>query len=158
MPKIMVSARLMSRRYVYQLIQFKEHEIFLAGIWYITGFLQVPFEVEKLSNSKSTYDAKKKFEILVNAVTSFSNKILSAILYIGLVITVLPIVYSAYLIFRVSFTNHIVEGWTTVVVSILLIGDVIVLFLGIIGMYIFKIFTETKNRPYTIVKDGYRKT
>ncbi|MBD1878320.1 glycosyltransferase family 2 protein [Coleofasciculus sp. FACHB-T130] len=157
LPQNIVTARLMSRKYVKSLLRFREREVFLAGVWHITGYEQVPMYVVKHSKSETTYSFSKKMNILVNAVTSFSNKPLIYIFYIGLFMALISAIFILDLVRRKLLFNTTLVGWTSLIVSIWFIGGLIICFLGVIGMYISKIFIETKNRPYTIVRQLYQR-
>ena len=73
LPKNIVTARLMTRRYVNALLQHEEREIFIAGLWLITGFDQRPQMIKKHSTSQTSYTFSKKMSLVINSVTSFSN-------------------------------------------------------------------------------------
>jgi putative glycosyltransferase len=152
-----VVARLMTRRYVDALLSHEEREVFLAGLWVITGFEQHPQMVEKHNTSKTTYTFSRKMSLLVNSVTSFTNAPLVGIFYFGVIISATVAIFAIYfLIYRLFFARPI-SGWTSVIVSIWLLGGFIIAFIGILGIYISKIFSETKRRPYTIVRQIYGK-
>jgi putative glycosyltransferase len=158
LPENIVTARLMTRRYVEALLLHEEREVFLAGLWFITGFDQQAHTVHKHSNSETTYSFRRKLSLLVNSVTSFSNAPLIGIFYIGLLISVLSLVYIAFLVVNRVFLAKPLSGWTSVMASIWLIGGMVISFIGVVGIYLSKIFTETKQRPYTIVRRIYAKT
>lgn len=155
LPRNVVTARLMTRRYVSALLLHREREVFLAGLWSITGFDQDSVQVKKHHESESTYTLKKKMSILVNSVTSFSNAPLVWIFYLGSGISSISILYIAYLLFNWAFLAAPVDGWTSVIASIWLLGGLIISFIGVLGIYLSKIFSETKQRPYTIVRQVY---
>ncbi len=155
LPENAVTARLMTRRYVDALLKFDEREVFLAGLWYITGFDQRQQPVRKLDSSKTTYTLRRKLAVFVNSVTSFSNVPLVSVFYIGLVISLVAGSYTLYLVFFWAFLAKPLSGWTSVMASIWLLGGLIISFIGIVGIYISKIFSETKRRPYTIIKQIY---
>ncbi|MDT6960367.1 MULTISPECIES: glycosyltransferase family 2 protein [unclassified Cupriavidus] len=155
LPENVVTARLMSRRYVDALISHEEREVFMAGLWHITGFAQCPQTVRKHSTSETTYTLRRKMSLLVNSVTSFSNAPLVGIFYFGLAISAVALVYIAYLILNWMFLSHPMSGWTSVMASIWLLGGLIISFIGVVGLYLSKVFSETKRRPYTIVRKIY---
>ncbi|MDY7577590.1 glycosyltransferase family 2 protein [Herbaspirillum sp. RTI4] len=157
LPENIVTARLMSRRYVNALLLHKESEIFIAGLWHITGFQQQPHLVKKHSTSQTTYTFSKKISLLVNSVTSFSNVPLVGIFYIGVIISIFTAIYILYLITDWVFFAKPLSGWTSVMASIWLIGGMVISFIGVVGIYLSKIFSETKQRPYTIVRQIYAK-
>jgi putative glycosyltransferase len=157
LPENVVTARLMTRRYVDALLRFDEREVFLAGLWHITGFDQRPQTVRKLSTSETTYNFCRKLSLLVNSVTSFSNAPLVGVFYIGVAISLVAGAYIAYLIFFWAFLAMPPSGWTSVMASIWLLGGLIISFIGVVGIYLSKVFSETKRRPYTIIRQIYGK-
>lgn len=155
MPRNTIAARLMSKRYVKNLVQFKENELFIDGLFYLTGFNQIPVFVNKLSKGHSTYTLRKKLALFLNAVTSLSNKPLLYIAYTGFGISSFTSIYILYLIINKLFFAKPLEGWTSLIVSTWLLGGMIIFFIGLIGIYLSKIFIETKHRPYTIIREIY---
>ena len=157
LPENIVTARLMTRRYVDALLSHQEREVFMAGLWHITGFVQNPRLIKKHSTSETTYTFRRKMSLLVNSVTSFSNAPLIGIFYIGLAISLLSCVYITYLLIIKLTQATPVDGWTSVMASIWLLGGMIISFIGVVGIYLSKIFSETKQRPYTIVRQVHGK-
>jgi len=155
LPHNVVTARLMTRRYVDALLRHEEREVFMAGLWFITGFDQRPQVVRKLDTSKSTYTLRRKLSLLVNSVTSFSNLPLVGIFYVGAIIFALAWVYTLYLVISWLFFSTTLAGWTSVMASIWLLGGLVISFMGVIGIYLSKVFSETKRRPYSIVRNIY---
>jgi len=155
LPQNVVTARLMTRRYVEALLRHREREVFMAGLWHITGFAQTGKKVQKQSSSETTYTLRRKLSLLVNSVTSFSNAPLISIFYIGLVISFFSTVYIAYLVLQRLLWAAPLGGWTSVMASIWLLGGMIISFIGVVGIYLAKIFSEAKQRPYTIVRHVY---
>lgn len=156
-PNNIVTARLMSRRYVDALLLHREREINIGGLWLITGFAQRQLVVIKHSSSPTTYSLSRKFGHLVNAVTSFSSLPLVFTFYSGLVISLTALVYIAYLVLRYFFIAS-PPGYLSIIASIWLFSGLIIFFMGIQGIYIAKIFSEVKQRPYSIVRHVYRST
>lgn len=148
--------RLMSRRYVKALVQHRDTEIFLAGLWAMTGFLQVPVPVTKVHKGSTTYTLPRKLSAAVNAVTSFSNKPLVYIFYLGGIIISLASLAACYLIVRSLVWGDFLVGWPSLVVSVWLLGGLMLFCQGVIGIYLAKVFMETKKRPYTIIRAIYK--
>lgn len=155
-PDNIVTARLMTRRYVKALLLHREREINIGGLWHITGFKQCSHPIEKLSSSETTYTLRRKVSHFVNAITSFSNAPLVWIFYVGVGISTLASFYTLYLIANYLLLSRPVSGYTSIMASIWLLGGLIISFIGVIGIYLAKIFSETKQRPYTIVRHIYR--
>ncbi len=155
-PDNIVTARLMTRRYVDALIAHREREINIGGLWIVTGFKQRQQQIVKLAGSPTTYSVSRKISHLVNAVTSFSSSPLVFTFYAGLTISGSALAYIVYLIFKYMFIATPPTGYTSIIVSIWLFSGLIIFFLGIQGVYIAKVFSEVKQRPYTIVRRIYR--
>jgi putative glycosyltransferase len=157
-PENLVTVRLMTRRYVSALVAHGERETVIAGLWALTGFEQIPIGVTKHARSATTYSFRHKVSVLVNSITSFSARPLEFIFYLGLAIGVLASAAAAYLVVRRMFFGILLPGWPSLIVSVWLLGGLILACLGIIGIYLSKIFIETKQRPYTIVRNVYERT
>lgn len=152
-PENVCSARLMTRRYVNALLEFRERELFMAGIWHMAGFTQLPILVEKRQSSPTTYGLLRLVTIFINAITAFSIRPLQIIGLSGLVLSALALVYTLTIVFRAMTSGIAVEGWASVMSATLLIGGVSMLFNGIMAIYIGKIFIEVKQRPRAIIRD-----
>jgi putative glycosyltransferase len=151
-----VTARLMTRRYVDALLRFGEREVDLTGLWVITGYDQRPWPVTKHSTSRSTYTLARKVGFLVDSLASFSSLPLVAIFWFGVFVSAGAGLYAAYLVINRLFLSTPLDGWTSVMASIWLLGGLIISFLGVIGIYLAKVFSEAKQRPNTIVRAVYR--
>ncbi len=154
-PPNLITARLMTRKYVKALVQHRERETLIAGLWAITGFDQVSVPVKKLLKTSSTYDVRRKVSQLVNAITSFSNKPLVMIFYLGCAILFMSTIAALVLIVRKLFFGALLLGWPSLIISIWLLGGLTIFCLGVIGIYLSKMFIEVKQRPYTIIKEVY---
>jgi putative glycosyltransferase len=154
-PRNIVTARLMSRRYVDALLQFREREMVISCLWVISGFKQCECMVKKHSGSATSYSFAKKIGHATNAITSFSEVPLRMIFYIGLIIFTFSLIYAGYLVFHKLILASPMDGWTSVMVSVWLLGGMVISFLGLIGIYVSKIFSETKQRPHTIIRKIY---
>lgn len=155
-PDNIVTARLMSRRYVQALVAHQERELNIGGLWIATGFKQTQHAVLKHNSSPTTYTLISRFSHLVNSVTSFSSLPLVLTFYAGLSISASAACFIAYLLFRYFFISTPPDGYTSIIASIWLFSGLIIFFVGIQGIYISKVFSEVKQRPYTIVRHVYR--
>lgn len=154
-PKNITTVRLMMRRYVDALLLHGERELVISCLWVITGFKQCPLIVQKKSSGRSTYNIIRKFSHMVNTVTSFSARPLIAIFFTGVTIFAGTSAYALVLVVRRLFFFKPLAGWTSIMVSVWLLGGIIISFIGVIGIYLSKIFTETKQRPTTIVREVF---
>jgi len=154
-PVSATTMRLMSRRYVRSLVEHKDREIFLSGLQLITGYEKVPLAIEKRDKGSSTYTLGRKLSLVVRGVTSFSSKPLVAMFSAGMVFLVGSLVAAAYLVLRRILGGDYLIGWPSLIVSIWLLGGLILFCLGLVGIYLSKVFVETKSRPYVVVRRIY---
>lgn len=154
-PPHVCSARLMTRRYVQALLLFRERELFMAGIWHMAGFTQLPIEVVKQSKSPTTYSTSALIGVFVNAVTAFSVRPLVFISVVGIGLSLVAFGFTAWVLIRKLLYGVSIEGWASVMSAVLLIGGISLFFNGVMAIYISKIFLEVKQRPRTIIKEVY---
>jgi putative glycosyltransferase len=155
-PPNVCSARLMSRRYVGALLQFTERELFMAGIWHMAGFTQLPIEVTKRDSSPTTFSTVQLAGTFVNAITAFSTRPLAIISLFGIILSVAAFSFTGWIVVRKIFYEVEIEGWASVMAAVLTIGGLTLFFNGVMAIYIAKIFIEVKHRPRSIIKDVYR--
>ena len=158
MPENICTVRLMTMDYVQALLRHQEREVFMAGLWFITGFKQQAKIIIKHNHSPTTYNLRRKLSLVINSITAFSNLPLIGIFYIGLLISSLSAGYALYLIIQRIFWATPLSGWTSTIASIFLMSGMIISFIGVIGIYLSKIFSEVKQRPYTIVRQIHEQT
>jgi putative glycosyltransferase len=156
-PRDLVTVRLMTARYVRALVAHQEREVNIAALWATTGFQQVAVPVQKRYKGTSTYTLRRKIAHVVDSVTSFSSAPLVFIFYLGTTISLLAGVFGTYLIIRRLAFGVLLEGWPSLIVSIWFLGGLTLFCLGIIGIYLSKMFTEVKQRPYTTVRQVYER-
>jgi len=151
-PANAVTARLMTRRYVKAVLQYQERELFLPAIWELAGHRQQALVVHKTSRGKTSYSFARRLTLAVKALTSFSDKPLIAIFYTGLFISIGSLSFASYLVYLKIFRGFSVMGWPSLIVSIWFLGGISILFMGVIGLYLARLFVEVKQRPNAIVK------
>ncbi len=157
-PKNVVTVRLMTRRYVEALIEHQEREMMLAGLWAITGFSQQPHTIVKGHKGSTTYRFSLKISHLINAVTSFSSKPLVYVFGLGVAIMFLSFGAGFGLIMCRVFWGVMLSGWPSLMVAVCFLGGLNILCIGIIGIYLSKVYVEVKQRPYTIIRKVYDKS
>ena len=152
-PRNLMTMTLMKYKVKEELDRFKEKEIFFHGILHTIGFKKKGIIIDKTFKGKTAYTLSKKLNLFFDAITSFSSLPLKIFFYLGLIISSISAVYAIYLIFRYLSFKISVAGFTTLAVLVLFFGGLIILGIGILGIYIQKIFLEVKNRPRVTVKD-----
>ena len=158
MPENVVTARLMSRRYANALLLHRERELFMAGLWYVTGFKQVGYKIVKHNTSPSTYTLRKKMKMMVNSVTAFTATPLVMIFYCGIIATIAAFVYIIWIVVNQIVSPTPISGWASTMATVMLFGGLNASFIGVVGFYLSKVYAEVKQRPYTIVRKVYDNT
>jgi len=145
--------RLMSRRAVEGLAQFKEVNLFLRGIVPQIGYKWTTVEYARAERfaGESKYPFKKMLAFAFDGITSFSVKPVRLILLLGAVIFGISIIALLWSLITLLF-GKTVSGWTSLMWSIWLLGGIQLLSLGVIGEYIGKVYNETKQRPRFIIE------
>jgi putative glycosyltransferase len=151
-PRNHITIRLMRREYVDSLLRHREQQTVIGGLWVITGFRQIGVPVNKLTRGETTYSFWQRWLILIDSITSFSEIPLVAIFYLGIAISCLSGLVGVMLMIHKLIFGSVIEGWASVMLSVWFLGGLLIFCVGVIGVYISKIFIETKNRPYTIVR------
>ena len=144
--------RLMSKRALDSLQDFKEVNLFLRGIVPLIGYKSdvVLYQRNERFAGESKYPLKKMLSFAFEGITSFSVKPIRLILTVGIIMFISSLAALLYFLI-IWMAGKTVQGWTTVVASIWMIGGIQLLCLGVIGEYIGKIYIETKERPKYII-------
>jgi len=146
---------IISRKVVEGLKQFKEqhHAYTFFVIW--LGFKRTYVEIEhaKREVGTSSYNFKRLIQLAMDNIVSQSNKLLRMSIKFGFGLASFSALYAIYLVIKYFVTDEIVPGWTSVMVSIYFIGGLLFANLGLIGLYIGKIFDETKGRPLYVIDE-----
>lgn len=146
--------RLMSKRALEGLSEYKEVNLFLRGMVPLIGYKYsiVEYERHERFAGESKYPLKKMITFALDGITSLSIKPIRMITGLGFTIffiSVIALIYSLV----VNFLGHTVTGWTSLTLSIWMLGGIQLLSLGVIGEYVGKVYTETKRRPRFIIAD-----
>ncbi len=153
-PSNICTVRMMTREYVDALRQVRDRNLFLAGSYAWAGFRQQALPVDRQPRrTGSTYNLGRMASLFINAITSFTSYPLKLIFLLGTAIAALAAVIGIVIVARKLAAPATVElGWPSVVVSIWFLGGLNIAFLGVIGIYVGRIFNEVKDRPIYIVK------
>jgi putative glycosyltransferase len=154
-PENVLSERLMKRSYVQALLSLGDRNVFLGGMMYWSGFRQLGIVVQKTQREgTSTYSFRKRLSLLLEAVTSFSTAPLKLVLLTGLGVTLLAMVAEIALLARkLLHPEAVLQGFTSLMLVTIGMAGVVITVLGVIGLYIARIYTQTQNRPLFIVRE-----
>lgn len=148
--------RLISKKAQAILLTMKEQNLFLRGILPWTGLQQteITYQPGKRKYGRTKYTLPKMLNLAMDGITSFSIKPLRLTSFLGLLISFLGFVYALYALYMRLFTTRTIEGWTSLLISVLLIGGIQLISIGILGEYVGKTFMETKARPHYIIRES----
>ncbi|MEO0565713.1 MAG: hypothetical protein AAF125_26635, partial [Chloroflexota bacterium] len=129
----------------------------IEGLWELTGYEQIGVRVPKTYKGETTYTFGRRLALAIDGITSMSNKPLIYIAYFGISLIIPSLLYIFYALAMFFFYGSgQVEGWTTIVASVWLLGGLQIFIVGIIGIYLSVIFEETKARPYSVIREIHR--
>lgn len=153
-PSGVADFRLMTRWALDDFLRFGERGRFSRGLVSWMGYPQglVDFEAPARSSGKSKYSRRRMFAFAFDGISSFSSKPLRMAFSFGLFLSLAGLLYALYAIIM-FFRGATVSGWTSLLVSVLIIGGVQLISLGIIGEYLGRIFNEAKQRPHFFIRE-----
>lgn len=146
--------RLMSKRSLDELENFREVNLFLRGIIPMLGYKTsiVKYDRDKRFAGESKYPLRKMLSFALNGVLSFSIKPIRFITSTGFLLSIVSFLYLIYCVVSYLVKGVPIQGWTTIVVLITLFGSFQIFCIGVIGEYIGRIYIETKQRPRFIIE------
>lgn len=151
-PNNLCVVRLMSRRYMDALLEFRETEMIIGSLWAMTGFKQISHPVEIAYKGHSSYSVSRKVGMALNAIVSTSVLPLKIYFWISCIVTLLSLIVVFTLLFQFFFLGISSPGYYSIVSSIWLTTGFIASGLGLIGLYIAVIMKESKRRPRTTIQ------
>lgn len=155
-PPNLATERIMTRRYVDALLRLGDHNLFMAGMMSWAGFTQIGMPLQKKQrDGESTYTLLRRVKLMVNAVSSFSVLPLTWLFNIGISITLISFLFLAYLLGRKIFFDDTMIGYTSLMGLMALSLGITTTSMGLIGIYLGKVFSQVQNRPTYIIKDIY---
>ena len=140
--------RLMSSRAIQQLRRFRERNLYLRGLVPLIGYQTacVYYNRDKRFAGESKYPFKKMLNFAIDGITSFSVKPVRMIFWLGCIFLLIALCVTIWTL-RAYFLHNTVPGWSSLMISLWLVGGTILVSLGIVGEYIGKIYIEVKDRP-----------
>jgi polyisoprenyl-phosphate glycosyltransferase len=151
--------KLLSRRVVDELLKLSESKPYVRGLISYVGFKQTQLFYERKARHDGAENTKYPvltkrvlYGYLDRAMISFSDAPLKLIFFLGLFLLFLSILFICYVIFA-KFAGLLIPGWAAIMVSVVFFGSLNILLMGVLGLYVGSIFTESKKRPLYIIKN-----
>ena len=147
--------RLLDRRVVDVLRDTRERNLFLRGLIPWLGFRQVnlPYTQETRTGGESKYGIRSMVRLALRGITSSSLRPLHIATVSGLLMSLFAAIYAVYVLWVKLFVGTAITGWTSVLISVLLIGGIQLLLLGVLGEYLGRTLTEAKGRPAYVLRE-----
>ncbi|MCC8017025.1 MAG: glycosyltransferase family 2 protein, partial [Lachnospiraceae bacterium] len=144
--------KLLDRRAVDALLSMPERNVFFRALSSWIGFktVSVEFDVQERTEGESKWSTRSLIQYAVKNLVAFSTTALQCVTVAGVVVFVAAVILAVQTLIR-YFSGHAVEGFTTVILLLLIIGSLVMISLGIIGYYIGKIYEEVKGRPRYLI-------
>jgi len=148
--------RLMSRGVADVFKRFRENDLFIRGMIKWMGFRQthIDYEPNERFSGTTKYTVRKMLRLAVHAVTSFSVRPLYLAIYIGFGLSLLALMYLPYVLYSFFYSGHYAYGWGSVILTIVFFSGLQLCVLGVIGLYLGKLFIQVKDRPLYIVRSS----
>lgn len=146
---------IISRKVVEAFNKFPEQARFYGSTILWLGFKRTSINAEHGTRfkGKPSYNFKKRLKLASDIILAFSDRPLKFAVVIGLLFSLISLVMTIYVLFRALFDEFTVTGWASLILSIFLIGGVQISILGILGIYISKVFNEVKARPLYLIEE-----
>jgi polyisoprenyl-phosphate glycosyltransferase len=112
----------------------------------------IDIDHDKRTQGKSSYNLRRKLSLAANAIVSYSNKPLKIFVQFGFLMAFISLCFGAFFFIRYFFFDQRITGWTSMMVSLYFLGGVLLSGMGVLGIYISRIFDQVKGRPLYIVK------
>jgi dolichol-phosphate mannosyltransferase len=147
--------RLLDKKVVNVLNNLHEDRPFFRGLIKWVGFQQkgIPYLPNARVQGKSKYSTKALTKLALQGITSFSVKPLTIAIYMGLTFSILSTLYIPYVLISL-YKGYAISGWTSIIVTIAFFGGLQLMILGILGIYLGKLFMQSKQRPHFIIKES----
>lgn len=155
LPENHILARLMKKSFVDDMLKLKEAHTTLAGVCAWVGHEQLAVPVVKGHKDSTTYNFARKLNLIIDSITAYSSKPLMFIFYLGLGVSGFSFLMFLGLLYHRIILSQTLIGWTSVMVSIWVLGGLNLLCLGIIGIYLSRVNNQVKQRPVTLIQEVY---
>lgn len=155
-PRDVGDFRLVDARVVQAIRSMPERDRFLRGMFAWVGFRQtlVQFDRPERAAGETKYPLKKMLRLAIDGVVGFSDAPLRLALWLGAIVSLGAITYGIYILGMALFTDRLVDGWASTIVILSFLSGMNLLITGVIGLYVGRIHTESKERPLYFISES----
>ncbi|TGK42477.1 glycosyltransferase family 2 protein [Leptospira andrefontaineae] len=149
--------RIMSRRVTDVLVSMKEQHRYIRGLIAWIGFRQTGLEYDRDErfDGETKFSVSKMLKFALDGITSFSSAPLKFSSYLGFTSAFFGALYTIYILYLKLFTDNTIQGWTSVMIIVLVLGGIQLIALGMIGEYLSRVHDQSKNRPLYVIEKIY---
>lgn len=149
--------RIMSRRVTDVLVSMKEQHRYIRGLIAWIGFRQTGLEYDRDErfDGETKFSVSKMLKFALDGITSFSSAPLKLSSYLGFASAFFGALYTVYILYLKLFTDNTIQGWTSVMIVVLVLGGIQLIALGMIGEYLSRVHDQSKNRPLYVIEKIY---
>ncbi len=149
--------RIMSRRVTDVLVSMKEQHRYIRGLIAWIGFKQTGLEYDRDErfDGETKFSVGKMLKFALDGITSFSSAPLKLSSYLGFASAFFGALYTIYVVYLKLFTTNTIQGWTSVMIIVLVMGGIQLIALGMIGEYLSRVHDQSKNRPLYVIEKVY---
>ncbi|TGM99857.1 glycosyltransferase family 2 protein [Leptospira dzoumogneensis] len=149
--------RIMSRRVTDVLVSMKEQHRYIRGLIAWIGFKQTGLEYDRDErfDGETKFSVSKMLKFALDGITSFSSAPLKFSSYLGFTSAFFGALYTIYILYLKLFTDNTIQGWTSVMIVVLVLGGIQLIALGMIGEYLSRVHDQSKNRPLYVIEKIY---
>ena len=156
MPENVSTLRLMTRRYVDSLLQFRDKNPVFVPLSLLAGYPQAPFKFTKTSTSKTTYSLRRRISLALHMLTAFSGRPLQVMFFLSVMLAAFGLAFGAYVVVR-ALLGTVQDGWSSLMAVIVFFFSLNAVFTGLIGLYVKQVLEEVKDRPRSVIQEVYGK-
>jgi dolichol-phosphate mannosyltransferase len=154
LPANVADFRLLDRRVIEALRGIRERTRFLRGLTTWAGYrsTSVTYDAPARDRGETKYTARRMIRLAIDALVSFSTIPLHIAIYFGFVLAALGFAYAVYALYSRLVTGNVLPGWTSLIIVFSVVGGIQLILMGILGIYLGKIYEEVKQRPLYLVR------
>ena len=151
--------RLIDAKVIHALRDLPERNLYMKGLYAWVGFksIGILFNEEERQYGRSSFNFKSLFNLAISGLTAFSDLPLRVCIYLGIILGILSFSYGCWITIQVFLEGIKVPGWATIAAGLAFLGAIQLIFIGILGEYISRIYSEVKGRPKYIITAEHSK-
>ena len=154
LPQNVSTLRLMTRRYVLSLLQFRDTNPIFVPLSLLVGYPQAPFNFNKENTSRTSYSIGRRISLTLLSLTAFSGRPLQIMFFVSVLFSAFGLLYGTYVVIQ-AVTGTPRDGWSSLMAVVVFFFSLNAVFTGLIGLYVKQVLEEVKDRPRSVIQEVY---